>query len=97
MKQKLTKLKGEIDLQYKLDTSIQKISKNTEPNNTLNRMDLIHIYRTPSQKYQNTHSFQMLPKSMQDRLCKQGHTQTSINLKELKSYSVGSPFTIESN
>ena len=72
----------------------QKISKNSELN-TINRQNLICIYEIPSQKHQNVHSFQMLPENIQDKLHKQGHN-TNFNLKELKSYSVGSPVTMES-
>ena len=63
-------------------------------NDTLNKMDLIDIYRTFHQKQQNTHFSQVLMEKSPGEIISWVTNQALVNLRKLKLYQVSFPTTI---
>ena len=71
-----------------------KINKETQDlNDTLNKMDLIDIYRTFTQKQQNTYFSQVLMEHSPGSIISWVTNQALVNLRKLKSYQVSFPTT----
>ena len=70
-------------------SSKMKINKETQTlNDTLNKMDLIDIYRNSIQKQQNTLSSQVLMEHSPGQIISWVTDQALVNLRKLKSYQV---------
>ena len=75
-------------------SSKQQINKETQAlNDTLNKMDLIDIYRTFHPKQQNTLSSQVLMVYSRGYIISWVTNQVLVNLRKLKSYQVSFPTT----
>ena len=79
-----------------MDTSSKmKINKETQAlNDTLNKMDLIDIYRHSIPKQQNTLSSQVLTEHSPGYTISWVTNQALVNLRKLKSYQVSFPTTM---